>query len=149
MEHLHIVPRLSRPTDKGINKRVHRMEATVDELRIVPQEERWTQRAQIKGGFSIRNFFKACQTYAVPLLLGIICALIWANVDPENYAYWFGALEPFVCAAAVWIGCAFFARLAGTGTYACLLFGMACAMHPLVVYTSRSINAHSKLVQCS
>jgi len=90
MDHLHIVPRLSRPSSKGISKRVQRLEDAADRYQIIPQEERWTNRAKIKGGFSIHNLFKAIQTYAVPLILGIVVALIWANVDPENYTYWFG-----------------------------------------------------------
>lgn len=77
------------------------MEVAVEEYQILPQEDRWTARAQIKGGFSIHNLFKAIQTYAVALMLGIVAALIWANVAPENYTYWFGAYA----AACHWNPC--------------------------------------------
>ena len=86
-----VCPVRHSPSTKGINKRVSRMEVAVEDFQIIPQEDRWTARAQIKGGFSIHNLFKAIQTYAVALMLGIVAALIWANVAPENYTYWFGA----------------------------------------------------------
>ena len=43
----------------------------------------------------LMNLIHGCQAYSVPLLLGILCSLIWANVDYASYNYVVNRWEPF------------------------------------------------------
>jgi len=57
------------------------------------QNERWTmqQSNPLEQGFSVAGTISVMQTMAVPLLLGIVLALLLANVDAQGYQRWVGA----------------------------------------------------------
>jgi len=57
------------------------------------QSSRWTTRQDnpFKRGFSVAGTISVMQTLAVPLLVGIVLALVLANVDAQSYQRWVGA----------------------------------------------------------
>ena len=88
---IHMVPQIHRPTKQGIRKRSKRLTRMLNRLsdRYVDldQSSRWKARQAdtLKDGITLHALWAFAQKYALPLLLGILIALIWSNVDNASY----------------------------------------------------------------
>ena len=87
-----MVPEIHRPTQKGIKKREIRLGRELSALaQTSNQWAKWEARQMMEPRCdTFSHFIKTATTYAMPLLLGILLAMIWANVAPENFQHWLG-----------------------------------------------------------
>jgi len=93
LDSLHILPRTTCPTEEGLRKRaVQRLSELSAETQLT-QARRWRlrQRNPFEHGISIGAMLAAVQKFALPLLCGIVLALILANFEEEGYNKWAGA----------------------------------------------------------
>eukprot|EP00929_Paragymnodinium_shiwhaense_P029412 TRINITY_DN16861_c0_g1_i1.p1 TRINITY_DN16861_c0_g1~~TRINITY_DN16861_c0_g1_i1.p1 ORF type:complete len:967 (-),score=177.36 TRINITY_DN16861_c0_g1_i1:213-3113(-) len=97
---LRLMPQTSRPTQTGIAKRAQKMFEEFSNLKSAPsvsallrtQTGKWAhkQRGVFDQGVSVGSIIHMMQRFAIPLLTGILVALIWANTDPVSYDKWAG-----------------------------------------------------------
>jgi NhaA family Na+:H+ antiporter len=92
LHHIKVVPDIHRPTVKGVTKRKMRLGRALSSLaQTSTQWAKWEARQNVKFTCnSLSNTLEFAQTYAIPLLLGIFIALIWANIDATSFKYWLG-----------------------------------------------------------
>lgn len=94
MNKLTVIPHIHRPTERGMKKRSMMMKTEMAAHSGVYHQRwvggEWDELAEPvfgeeKGGYTLVNFFRFMQKYALPLLLAIAVALIIKNVDPDWY----------------------------------------------------------------
>jgi len=89
LNELHVVPRMMCPTHRGVRARAKRM---LMQMSRVTQEDKWLSKQDniFEHRVSIDGIVLWMQKFAVPLLLGITFALIFANTRERAYERWAG-----------------------------------------------------------
>jgi Na+:H+ antiporter, NhaA family len=92
IHHIKMVPNIHRPTEKGVTKRQKRLGRALSALAETSKQwAKWEARQNVQLRCnSLPQAMTVMQTYAIPLLMGIFFALIWANVDFESFDHWLG-----------------------------------------------------------
>ena len=89
---IHMVPQIHRPTKKGIKKRSRRLTRMLQVMQDrysekLDQGSRWRLRQgdTLKDGITLHSLWAFAAKYAMPLLFGILLALVWSNIDNDSY----------------------------------------------------------------
>mmetsp|Transcript_49103 Transcript_49103/g.137493 ORF Transcript_49103/g.137493 Transcript_49103/m.137493 type:complete len:890 (-) Transcript_49103:183-2852(-) len=96
---LRLMPGTTRPTDEGIQKRAELMLTQMTNVQMASaaaklkrtQTQKWSGRQvnPFKRGISVDGFVLLLQQFAIPLLTGILVAIMAANLDKLFYEKWF------------------------------------------------------------
>ena len=87
-----MVPEIHRPTKKGMKKREIRLGRELSALaKTSKQWAKWEARQNVELRCdTLSHAIETATTYAMPLLLGILLAMIWANTSQNSYDHWLG-----------------------------------------------------------
>eukprot|EP00040_Diaphanoeca_grandis_P028363 m.164155 g.164155 ORF g.164155 m.164155 type:complete len:995 (+) comp31325_c0_seq1:73-3057(+) len=92
MNKMTVVPHVHRPTDKGMVKAKRKLRKQLEALAEVKPQQVWVggewdelAAPVFRTGYSMSNFVKFLEKYALMLLMGIVLGLAIKNVDPDWY----------------------------------------------------------------
>lgn len=96
MHKLTLLPHIHRPTTAGIKKIGEKMHKEMAAISGTDhrQLKRWDKRAEdlkLDEGLTFQKFLLGMQKYAIPLILGVVIAMVLKNVEADWYDLAFGA----------------------------------------------------------